>query len=412
MYEESLKRYFELESSKGDLSAEQWEAVLLRVRGQRNRGWLGKLIAPPTVRRPPLFAAVAAIVLALIVGATSLWIVAPWEGHGPYGPPGIPGLGGSAPGFPGDPGRPGIGGVPGRPGQPGGPAPRYFEDVWEIDKSLILPGEPIEYALAFRNIWDRRIEFSYFPETATLTRLDIETGGEEPIQVRLERSQDATDTLAPGEELTAVVNISPAISAVLEPGRYGIWVDNVSFYRDRGTQMEGQTTVGFGGPIFVVIPPEGALDTTVVVEHAKEAGGVRLTLQKIHFTPEQTTVFVFVHQSSMGSDQSRPDSGPMPAATPTLPPLEAPKPTPVPAPAAGRVPDLAASYRVDENPWRQLTGRGYRPTQEGVYFEWRLGPVSVNVDEIAFAITPDAHPGTEVTPVWEWVVPLKDHKHN
>ena len=32
MYEESLKRYFELESSKGDLSAEQWEAVLDRVR--------------------------------------------------------------------------------------------------------------------------------------------------------------------------------------------------------------------------------------------------------------------------------------------------------------------------------------------------------------------------------------------
>ena len=403
MIEQALKHYFEQESPKGDLEPEQWETVLLRVRRQKDRSRFGKFIAPFPVRRPAL-AVAASLVLVALVGAASLWIVAPWDRYGPYGPPAMPGLSGSDHAIPGDPGRPGVDGVPGIPGAAGRPAPRYFEDVWQIDKSLIMPGEPIEYSLALRNTWDRRIEFTDFPETVTLIRLDIDTRGEEPIQVRLERSQDATNTLDPEEELTAVVNISPAISAGLEPGRYGIRVDNVSFVRDRGAQIEGQTTIGFGGPAFVVVPPEGALDKTVVVGQTLEAGGVRLTLEKIHFSPEQTAVLVFVHDLGAGPDGSQP----IPAATATVRPSAGSTPTPVTAPAVGRPLDLTARYRTDGDPWRQLTGRSYRPTQEGVHFEWRLGPVSVNAEEFAFAIAPDAHPGTEDTALWEWVVRLQD----
>lgn len=337
-----------------------------------------------------------------VTGPWDFRFLVPNEGYVSELPPAIPGSAGV------DPGKPRVDGIPGTPGAAGRPAPRYFGDVWQIDKSLILPGEPIEYSLALRNTWDRRIEFSDFPETVTLIRLDIDTGGEEPIRVRLERSQNATNILATGEELTAVVNISPAISAGLEPGRYGILVDNVSFVRDRGTPAEGETTIGFGGPTFVVVPPEGALDTTVVVDETRGAEGVRLTLEKIHFSPEQTTVFVFVHQSHTGPDQSRPDSGPMTAPTPTGQPSEASTPTPATAPAVGRAPDLTAGYRINEGPWRQLTGRSYRTSHEGVYFEWRLGPVSVNAEKFAFAVAFDAHAGTEPTPIWEWVVPLQD----
>ena len=406
MIEQALKHYFEQESSRGDLSPEQWERVLIHVRRQKDRSRFGKFIAPFPVRRPAL-AVAASIVLVALVGAASLWIVAPWDRYGHYGPPAIPRLSGSNPGAPGDPGLPGISGVPGLPGLPGRPAPRYLDDVWQIDKSLILPGEPIEYELAIRNIWDRRIEFSDFPETVTLMRLDIDARWEEPIQVRLQRSKDAANTLGPEEELTAFVNISTDISAGLEPGRYGILVDDVSFVRDRGTPAEGETTIGFGGPTFVVVPPEGALDTMVFVGQTLETGGVRLTLEKIHFSPEQTTVFVFVHEPSAGPDGSQP----IPAATPTaaVRPSEAPTPTAAPSvPAVGRAPDLTARYRTNEGPWRQLTGRSYRPTQEGVHFEWRLGPVSVNAKEFAFAIAPDEYPGTKPTPLWEWVVPLQD----
>ena len=113
MHEELLKHYFEQESKKGDLSTEQWEDVLLRVRRQKKRGWFGRVMAPLTARQPAL-AIAASLVIAIMVGAISLWIIAPWEGHIPYPSRAIPGA-------PGDPGTPGRDGVPGNPGSPGSP---------------------------------------------------------------------------------------------------------------------------------------------------------------------------------------------------------------------------------------------------------------------------------------------------
>ena len=72
MHEELLKHYFEQESTKGDLSAEQWEDVLLRVRRQKERGWFGRVMAPLTARQPAL-----AIALPL---SSRLWL-----GRFPFG---------------------------------------------------------------------------------------------------------------------------------------------------------------------------------------------------------------------------------------------------------------------------------------------------------------------------------------
>ena len=397
MHEELLKHYFEQESKKGDLSAEQWEDVLLRVRRQKERGWFGRVMAPLTARQPAL-AIAASLVIAIMVGAISLWIIAPWEGHAPYPSRAIPGA-------PGDPGRPGDSGVVGRPGEPGSPAPIYFERVWRIDKSLALPGEPIAMTLALKNIWDKPIEFTDFPETVTLRRNDI--GGEAPIQLRLERREGVTNTLEPGEELTAVVNITSVMSAGFQPGRYGVWTGGISFDRDLDNPGERRTTVGFGGPAFVVTPAEGALDATVVVEEAREVDGIRLTLEMIQFSPERTTVVVFAQSLHAGSDESRLASVPRPAAT--IQPLGTPTPTAIPpASVPGNVPDLMASCRIDEGPWWELTSHGYRGTPEGVHHEWSFGPVSANANTIEFAIASITHPGSEATSLWEWVVPLQD----
>ena len=377
MHEELLKHYFEQESKKGDLSTEQWEDVLRRVPRHKERVWFGGFMVSLTARQPAL-AIAASLFIAVMVGAISLWIIAPWEGHAPYPSRAIPGA-------PGDPGRPGDSGVVGRPGEPAGPAPIYFERVWRIDKSLVLPGEPIAMTLALKNISDKPIEFTDFPETVTLRRNDI--GGEAPIQLRLERREGVTNTLEPGEELTAVVNITSVMSAGFQPGRYGVWTD-VKIVHDPSGPGGGESTWGFGGPSFVVTPAEGALDTTVVVGEAREANGTRLTLERIYFSPERTTVVVLVHQLREGFDESRPAAVPRPAAT------IQPRATPTPASAVtqppwdGDITELTAFYRLDGGTWRVLRNYAYRETPDGVRHEWSFGPVSVIANTLEFAIRP------------------------
>ena len=410
MHEELLKHYFERESTKGDLSAEQWETALLRVRRQKDRGWFGKVMAPFTVRRPAL-AIAASLFIAVMVGAISLWIIAPWEGHDPYGPPAIPGYAGGSPVHPG-------GGGTGAPGVPGRPAPRYLDDVWDIDKSLILPGEPVAITLALRNVWGEQIEFIDLPETVTLWRID--GGGEDSIQLRLEKREGAKNVLEPGEELTVDINLTSVTSASLEPGRYGIRVDKVRVDRHRDNPEYGQSTLGIGGPSFVVTPPEGALDTTVVVGETQEAGGARLTLERIHFSPERTTVAVFAQSLHAGPDESRPARAPTPAAT------IQPGATPTPASAAAQLPwdriaELTAFYRLDGGKWRVLRGHAYRPTPDGVHHEWSFGPISVNAKTLDFAILPGNRPGSggtwtypagDTASSWEWTVPLQGQEQN
>ena len=273
--------------------------------------------------------------------------------------------------------------------------------------------------LALRNIWDKPIEFTDFPETVTLSRIDI--GGEAPIQLRLERREGAKNVFEPGEELTAVVNITSVMSAGFQPGRYGVWTGGISFDRDRDNAEEGQTTWGFGGPSFVVTPAEGALDTTVVVGEAREANGARLTLERIHFSPEQSTVAVFAQSLHAGSDESRLAGAPRPAAT--IQPRSTPTPTSVFAqsPWDGDLRRLTAFYRLDGGTWRVLRNHAYRPTPDGVHHEWWFGPVSVNANTLEFAILPGNRPGSDGTftyptsdtaSSWEWTVPLQGQEQN
>ena len=429
MHEKLLNNYFEQESTKGDLSPEQWEDVLLRVRRHKERGWFGRVMAPLTARQPAL-AIAASLFIAVMVGAISLWIIAPWEGHDSYGPPAIPGYAGD-PGSPGSPGHPGREGIPGTPGVPGRPAPRYLDDVWDIDKSLILPGEPVAITLALRNVWDEQIEFIDLPETVTLWRIDI--GGEDSIQLRLERGEGAKNVLEPGEELTVVIKITSDMSASLEPGKYGIRVDNVRVDRDRDNPEEGQSTLGIGGPAFVVTPPEGALDATVSVGETQEAGGARLTLERIHFSPERSTVVVFAQSLRAGPNESRLAGAPRPATTiqprgtPTPIVSSQGTPTPAPVPVVGQpawdgdITELTAFYRLDGGAWRVLRNYAYREMPEGVHHEWSFGPVSVNAKTLEFAILPGNQPGRDgtftypagdATASWEWSVPLQGQEQN
>ena len=264
--------------------------------------------------------------------------------------------------------------------------------------------------LALKNIWDKPIEFTDFPETVTLSRNDI--GGEAPIQLRLERREGVTNTLEPGEELTAVVNITSVMSAGFQPGRYGVWTD-VKIVHDPSGPGGGESTWGFGGPSFVVAPPEGALDTTVIVGETQEAVGARLTLERIHFSPERSTVAVFAQSLHAGSDESRLAGAPRPAAT------IQPRATPTPASAVtqppwdGDITELTAFYRLDGGTWRVLRNHAYRELPDGVRHEWSFGPVSVNANTLEFAILPGrdgtfTYPSGDATSSWEWTVPLRD----
>ena len=257
--------------------------------------------------------------------------------------------------IPGEPGLPEIG----HSGPPGVPAPKIVEKAWEVDNSPIMPGEPLTITLTLRNAWDDWIEITDFPSVATLDQFYVD--GEERTQVELMRAEGVSSILEPGEEFTAVAEITSDMSAGLQPGRYGIRLD-VSI--ERGPDRRG-SRLGFSMGSFVVVPPEGALDTTVVVDRAGESDGVRVTLERLDFSPEQSTVTVFAASPPNGRGVSAPTSAPMPAATATVVVRQGVPPTPAPAPVTGVYPDLTARYRVGGGAWRQLSQYSYRETSEG-----------------------------------------------
>ena len=402
MHEERLKRYFSVESPRGDMSPRQWDEMLLHVKShrQRRRFWW---LVPPLIARRPLISAASSLVLAIMVVGISLWMAAPWERNS-AGVSDVPRGWGTV----SIPGEPGMAGLPGNPGRPGQPAPILVEEVTQIDKSTIRPGEPVTITFTLRNVWDDLIEITEFPSVATLDQVYVD--GEEQMQVELKRSEGASSTLEPGEEFTAVANITPDMSAGLQPGRYGFRLD-VGI--ERGPDRHG-SRLGFSLGSFVVIPPEGALDTTVVVDRASESSGIQVTLQKLDFSPEQSSVTVFAASPPNGRGEPAPANAPMPAATATVVVRQRAVPTPVPAPGPmiGIYPDLTAKYRVDKGAWQELIHYSYREAPEGIHREWTFGPVSANAESFELAIESVAQPGDEVTLTWEWVVPLREQDQN
>ena len=402
---ELLKNYFVQESLKGDLSPVQWETVLLRVRRHKERGWFGKVMAPFTVRRPVL-AVAASLVLAVMVGAISLSIIAPWEGNA------------GDPGSPGSPGRPGSGGIPGNAGEPGIPAPTIFEPVWKTDKSLITPGESVMITLAIKNVSDATLVFREFPTTMTLTQKDRQF--EESIPLEFGIGEGAPGSLAPGGELIVIATVTPDVSSRLQFGRYSLRISIEVQHSHDGTLDMHRGTWGMGSKmLFVVTPPEGALNRTVVVDQAVEGDHARITLESIRFTPEQTTIVAFAESMTQGTAESQPTV----AGTPTPAATIQPGATPTPASAVAQSPwdgditELTAFYRLDEGTWRVLRNYAYRETPDGVRHEWSFGPVSVNANTLEFAILPGNRPGRDGTftypsddtaSPWEWSVPLRD----
>ena len=377
MHEERLKRYFEQESVKGDLSAQQLEDVLAHVKSQDQRRGIWRFVRLLTPRRPLLASAVT-FVLLVVAGGTSLWVTAPWE---------VPSLDGH---------------IPVR-GPRSMPAPRILEQEWKVDKSLITPGDPITITLTLKNVWDKPIEIRELPATTPLTNFD--RAGDEPVLLKWEDGGAIPRFIEPGDELTLVANMSSAVSAGLPPGRYGLRVQ-VAVVHAPGSPEAGESKLGFGGGRFVVIPPEGALDKTVIVDQVREASGTKITLEKIHFAPEESTIVVLATPPPGESAEAQPITAPAPSAT-AIPRQGTPTPTAVPLPAGFDVDvtDLGARYRIDGGPWRQLRGHGYRVTAEGVHHEWTFGPVSANAGTLVLTIASDDRPGSEW--LWEWTVALQ-----
>ena len=377
MHEERLKRYFEQESVQGDLSAQQWEDVLLHVKSQDQRRGIWRFVRLLTPRRPLLASAVT-FVLLIVAGGTSLWVTAPWEGPSLEGPRAVRGL-------------------------PSIPPPIILEQEWKVDKSLITPGDSITISLTLKNVWDKPIEIRELPATTPLTNVD--RGSDEPVLLEWEDGGAIPHSIEPGDELTLVANMSSAVSAGLPPGRYGLRVQ-VAVVHAPGSPEAGESKLGFGGGRFVVIPPEGALDRTVIVDQVRETSGTKITLEKIHFAPEESTIVVLATPPPCESAEAQPITAPAPTAT-AIPQQGTPTPTAVPLPAGFDVDvtDLGARYRIDGGPWRQLRGHGYRVTAEGVHHEWTFGPVSANAGTLVLAIASDDRPGSEW--LWEWTVALQ-----
>ena len=396
MHEDRLKHYFEQESAKRELSAHQWRSVLSQVKTQNQRRGVWRAVTLLTPQRP-LLATAATLVLAVMAVGTSLWITAPWAAS----PFPEPTLTDAAP----------I------------PAPTIFEDVWEADKRLITPGEPVTITLGFKNVWDKPVVFSEFPTTMTLIQVDKRV--EESIPLKLQNGEGAPGPMEPGDELVVMATVSPNVSAGFQSGRYSLEI-RFQFAHTPGRPEMGQKRSGLSsGILFVVIPPEGALEKTVVVGQAREGSGVRITLNSVHFTPEETSIVAVAALLANGSAVSKPAFAPTP--TPVIRPQGTPAPVVpsqgAPTPAVGQpawdgdLTELTAFYRLAGGRWHLLRWSHYRETPDGVHHGWSFGPVSANADTFEFAIIPGVRPGRDGTfayptddgtSPWEWTVPLQE----
>ncbi len=298
----------------------------------------------------------------------------------------------------------------------GGPAPRIFEIGWATDKGSIAPGEPVTIRLELKNVWNGPVEFDEFPTSMTLTHVDTRT--ETSVPIELESGEVTPDRLEQGKALVVVASVPTRVSAALQAGRYR--VKGFQFSYTRSGPGSGQTRTNLGSEaLFVVTPPEGALDRTLVVGQERVAGGARITLDKIHFTPEGTTVSVF----AAALTQSATSPQPAVAGTSTPVPGNQLGPTPTPTSLAEQPPwdrdvtELTAFYALDGGMWRLMPNYSYREGPDGVHLEWYFDPVSVDVKTLEFVIVPRSRPGRDGTLTysaegaslsWGWILPLHD----
>ena len=297
----------------------------------------------------------------------------------------------------------------------GGPAPRIFEIDWKADKGSVAPGEPVIVTLELKNVWNEPVEFNEFPTSVTLTHVD--TRIETSVPLELESGKGTPGPLEPGEAFTVMASVSPSVSAGLQSGRYRIKGFEISYTRgERGT---GPSRTNMSSEaLFVVIPPEGVLDKVLSVGQVREGDGGRITLERIHFTPQQTTVSVLAAPLTQIALEPQP---PVAGASTPVPPVQSGS-TPTPASLADQSPwdgdltNLTAFYSLDGGMWRLMANYSYREGPDGVHWEWPFDPVSVNVKTLEFIIVPRSRPGREGTspdPVedasssWYWRLSLQ-----
>jgi hypothetical protein len=370
--ENEIKRYFEREGEKGDLSIQQWERMLACAMEQKREGWTWMTQA--TAR--PLITVTASLVLVATISGGTLWVTAPWGENTSSGPT--------------------LTDTPSAM-----PLAPYFDQAWEANKVLIAPGEQVAITLRLKNFRSERIEFTGF-SPLTLKNIDIHSDEGTPIEW-LESGEIPT-SIEPGEEIVLIANVSSDITASLQSGRYNAGIE-ISFYHTTGKPDMGEVRMGLNSEIlFVVQPSEGALDLSVQPGEVREANGASIRLETIHFTPEKTTITAFVALPD-GAAVSMPVVVPTP--TPGTPSRATPTPTAAPLPPAiGGIPNITARYRVDGGVWRELGGHGYRVTPEGIYNEWTFGPVAASASTFEFTIMSDTGSGEAAR--WEWSVDLRD----
>ncbi len=379
--ESRIRQHFAQEGAQGDISSQQWQEVLSHVRTQKQRRWPWG--AAVFVMPRPFMAMAVSLVLLVVVGGVSLWVVAPWQQAAPVGP------GGRTP----------LGAPTGVRGPAGRPAPRIIEATWTVDHDAITPGQALTITGTLKNVWGQRIDNMIFPETVALDLVDTRDVVTVPLTVTL----GTPVPIMPGQEVTFVAQVPPDMSTGLQVGRYSVRLDIVfSQMPGRPEAPEGRMRLN-SGILFVVVPPQGALNKTVQVGEVREVNGIAVTLEAIYFTPEQTTIVALADLTNY--------QPPKPTASPT--PSRDTTPTPIPtATPIGREYSANPWYRVDGGAWRELRSRGYRQTPEGIHLEWTLGPVPVDAKTLDFAISRLGdfvfNPDQEVIGPWEWTVLLQE----
>ena len=295
------------------------------------------------------------------------------------------------------------------------PPPRIFESEWATDTDSIAPGEPVTITLELKSVWDRLVEFNEFPTSMTLTHVD--TRVETSVPLELEGAEESPGPLEPGEGLTVVAAVSPSVSASLQPGRYRVNGFKFSYTRVGLGQGPSRRNMS-SDPLFVVIPPEGVLDKVLTVGQTREAGGAQITLERIHFTPERSTVSVFAVPPAQRT------SPPQPAVAGTSTPVPSVQPGSTPTPASradqpswdGDVTELTAFYSLDGGRWRLMSNFSYREGPDGVHWQWPFDPVSVNAKTLEIIIVPrgrpggggaSSSPGEGASSSWEWHLSLQ-----
>lgn len=334
------------------------------------------------VLSPPALVITITIIVAVIAVGVLLRITAPWPDSFLDRPNGSPGIRGD---------------IIGVRGLPGGPAPMYIDAERETSKRVISPGESTTINFTLRNIWDTRIEITV-PMEATLKEVNSSSG--EAIPVALTGMGHFSGSLEPGEELTGAAIITSGMSADLDPGKYTLRVD----VKIRPPEKSESTLGFFSG--FVVIPPEGALNTTVIVRQLKEAHGTSITLEKVHFTSEKTTIEALAVPPP--GELAGPYPYPAPERIATIQPQGSEYRAASSVPMKKGVANLTARYKIDGGPWRQLRGHGYRKTAEGIHHEWKTDPVSANANTLVLAIMSETNPGDADKVLWEWTVDLRE----